>query len=139
MTQEQIELLSFTSENGEVNAEEVADHFDISGSTAYKRLAVLRKHDLARRVRNENNELVHVITDKGKDALGSTGQNPKEKIKSKIQEVKPMTISVKIADDLVGEIESLMEEEELSSYSEAVDFVISDYFDLIEEELPEEA
>lgn len=138
MTNEQIELLGFILDSGDdgVHAEEVSENFDISESTAYKRLVILRKHELAQRIRDDDNSLVHIITSKGKEIVGD---NPKVIKSNKQQEVFEMVLSVKVSDDLVEELESLMEEEELDSYTQAVDFALADYFGLVEEETEESA
>lgn len=137
MTQEQIELLKFISDSGEegVSVEDVSDWDDISTSTAYKRLAILRKYDWAKRIRTDDGGLVHILAPKGKEVL-----DPKVKNKPNHRGVMNMAISVKISEDLVECLEDLMSEEDLTSYSEAVDFALADYFGLVEEaeEEPEE-
>ena len=49
-----------------------------------------------------------------------------------------MPVNVKIADDVVEQLENLMGEEDLGSLAEAVDFVLSDYFELSDEDSEEE-
>ncbi len=130
------ELLDFIYENEDWNADEISDQFadEVAESTIRAHLLRLWKKDLVRRHWGDEG-LEYEITSTGERILGfQPSQNPREKskINSNKREVIGMVVSVKIQDDLVEELDSLMDNEELTSYAEAVDFALADYFDLLE-------
>lgn len=80
MTNSQFELLNYISGFDEgVTSEDVSEEFDIAVGTANKRLSILRKHDWAKRIRNEDNQFAHIITEKGLEELKQVGENPLKK------------------------------------------------------------
>lgn len=108
---------------------ELEDEIRLSSSSVSKHITKLRGLNLVQRHRDGDEGFLIYLTEKGERFLNQKGNsNPRE--------VRQMAVSVKIADDICEELEQLMEEENFSSYSEAVDFALADYFDLLEE--PEE-
>lgn len=128
------ELLGLLSTDEGKSSTELGDEVELSSSSVGKHITTLRGLGLVKRRRVEDKGLLIYLTEKGERFLEQ--KNPK--IKSSNQEVTQMAVNVKIQDDICEELEQLMEEENLSSYSEAVDFALADYFGLEEESEAEE-
>lgn len=110
----------------------LAEEIGLSESATSQQVTRLRGLNLIERHRDEDGSLLIYLSSKGKNYLRkNTNINPKSGGDI-------MAVSVKISDDLVEELDTLMEEEELSSYAEAVDFALADYFQLIEDETESE-
>ncbi len=122
------EVLNMLSTEEGFGLSSLADEIELSESAVSKQVTKLRGLGLVERHRDQDGDLLIYLSAKGENFLSkNTELNPKSGGDS-------MAVSVKISDDLVEELDTLMEEEELSSYAEAVDFALADYFELVEDE-----
>ncbi len=110
----------------------LAEEIGLSESATSRQVTRLRGLNLIERHRDEDGGLLIFLSSKGENYLRKD-INVNQKLGGD-----HMAVSVKIQDDLVECLDELKEEEELSSYSEAVDFALADYFNLLEDDEQEE-
>ncbi len=122
------QILNTVSTDEGISLSSLADEIELSESAVSKQVTKLRGLGLVDRHRDADGDLLIYLSVKGENFLSkNTELNPTSGGDN-------MAVSVKLSDDLVEELDTLIEEEELSSYAEAVDFALADYFDLLEDE-----
>ncbi len=131
-------ILNTLSTDEGISASAISAEVGLSESAVGKQITKLRGLGLVERHRGKNGGLLIYLAEKGRKFVEQISDvNPEVEIKSYELEVRKMA-SVKLQDDILEELETLMDEEELDSLTEATDFALSDYFGLLDEEPEEE-